>query len=224
MENSVKKECYNQIARVTKALSSPARLEIIDILSQGEKSVEVLAENTGLSIKNASAQLKELKAALLVISRKEGKFVYYRLSSAAVSHLWLDIRKFSATHFLEMQKFSEEVWSGTEELTLLDRKELLARARKGEVIVLDVRPQDEFKAGHIPYAVSIPIDDLQEQLQNLPKGKEIIAYCRGSYCVWARDAAHLLRKNGFQARHIRDGVQDWTASGLPIKPGKVIST
>jgi rhodanese-related sulfurtransferase len=217
MKNSIKKDIYEQIARVTKALSSPGRLEIIDILSQGEKSVEVLAEQTGLEVKNTSAQLKELKAALLVSSRKEGKFVFYRLTNDAVSGLWFDIRKFSEKHLLEIQKLSEEVLSGTQELTLLDRKELLTRARKGEAIILDVRPMDEFSSAHIPYAVSIPMNELKNQLKNLPKTKEIIAYCRGPYCVWAKEAAEILRSNGFKARHMRDGVSDWADAGLPLK-------
>jgi rhodanese-related sulfurtransferase len=221
MKNTIKKATYEQIARVTKALSSPGRLEIIDILSQGEKSVEVLSEQTGLGLKNTSAQLKELKAALLVSSRKEGKFVYYRLTHDVAS-LWVDIRKFSENHLLEMKKLSEEVFSETEELTLLDKKELLTLARKGEAIILDVRPEDEFSAAHIPYAVSIPIHELKKQLQKLPKSKQIIAYCRGPYCVWAKEAAEILRSNGFKARHIRDGVQDWAASGLPLKSGKVV--
>jgi rhodanese-related sulfurtransferase len=222
MKNSIKKKCYEQTARVTKALSSPSRLEIIDILSQGEKSVEVLAEQTGLGIKNASAQLKELKTALLVASRKEGKFVYYRLTNVAVASLWVDIRKFSERHLLEMQKLSDEVLNGSEELSLLDRKELLGLARKGEAIILDVRPEDEFNTAHIPYAQSIPINELKKQLQKLPKGKEIIAYCRGPYCVWAKEAADILRSHGFKARHIREGVQDWAASGLPLKSERAV--
>lgn len=220
MKNAIKKETYSQIARVTKALSSPGRLEIIDILSQGEKSVEVLSEQTGLGIKNTSAQLKELKAALLVSSRKVGKFVYYRLTNDAVAHLWVDIRKFSEKHLLEMQKLSDEVFQESKEMTLVDRKELLALARKGDAIILDVRPEDEYSSAHIPYAISIPINELKKQLQKLPKGKPIIAYCRGPYCVWAKEAADILRGHGFKARHIRDGVQDWAASGLPIKSGK----
>lgn len=222
MKKSIKKESYEQIARVTKALSSPARLEIIDILTQGEKSVEVLAEQTGLGIKNTSAQLKELKTSLLVTSRKEGKFVFYRLANDAVASLWVDIRRFSERHLLEMQKLSEEVLNGSKELSVLDKKELLALARKGDAIILDVRPEDEFNSAHIPYAVSIPITELKKQLQKLPKGKEIIAYCRGPYCVWAKEAADILRNQGFKARHIRDGVQDWAASGLPLKSGKAV--
>lgn len=219
---SIKKQSYEQITRVTKAFSSPARLEIIDILSQGEKSVEVLSEQTGLGITNTSAQLKELKAALIVSSRKEGKFVYYRLTNMAVASLWVDIRKFSERHLLEMQKLSEEVFNGSEELNLLDRKELLTLARKGDAILLDVRPEDEFNSAHIPHAVSIPIAELRKQLQKLPKGKEIVAYCRGPYCVWAKEAADILRSHGFKARHIRDGVQDWAASGLPLKSEKAV--
>lgn len=222
MIKSIKKESYEQMTRVTKALASPARLEIIDILSQGEKSVEVLAEQTSLGIKNTSAQLKELKAALLVTSRKEGKFVYYRLTNTAVAGLWVGIRKFSERHLLDMHKLSEEVLKGSGELSLIDRKELLALARKGEAIILDVRPEDEFNSAHIPHAVSIPISELRKQLQKLPKGKEIIAYCRGPYCVWAKEAADILRGQGYKARHIRDGVQDWAASGLPLKSEKAV--
>lgn len=224
MTNTIKKAAYEQIARVTKALSSPSRLEILDILSQGEKPVEVLADQTGLGMKNVSAQLKELKAALLVVSRKAGKFVYYRLADEAVAGLWINIRRFSEQHLLEIQKLAAESWEGTPELTLLDRKALLSQARQGEAILLDVRPQDEYAAAHIPFAVSMPLQDLKKQLEQLPRSKNIITYCRGPYCVWAKEAAEFLRSKGFNASHIRDGVQDWASAGLPLKSGKAIES
>jgi rhodanese-related sulfurtransferase len=121
---------------------------------------------------------------------------------------------------LEMQQLGAEVFPESKELTAVDRKELLALARKGDAILLDVRPEDEYSSAHIPFAISIPIHELRKQLQKLPKGKPIIAYCRGPYCVWAKEAAEFLRGHGFKARHIRDGVQDWAASGLPLKSGK----
>lgn len=218
----MKKDAYDQVSRVTKAMSSPNRLEIIDILSQGEKSVEAIAEHTGLSIKNTSAQLKELKAALLVASRKAGKFVYYSLANKAVAGLWLDIRKFSELHLLEIQQLAQEAFSDTTELTQLDRKTLLMKARQGEAILLDVRPSDEFQSAHIPFAISVPIETLEERLRSLPKNKEIVAYCRGPFCVWAKEAVEILQSHGYKARHIREGVQDWAAAGLPLKTLKAV--
>lgn len=220
MTNTIKKETYDLVSRITKAISSPNRLEIIDILSQGEKAVEAISEQTGLGVKNTSAQLKELKTALLVSSRKDGKFVYYRLADEAVSELWLSIRKFSEAHLLELQKIASELIHGSQDLTVLDRKELLSKAKHGKIVILDVRPGDEYEAAHLPYAVSIPMSDLKKHIQKLPKDREIVAYCRGPYCVWAKEAAELLRSEGFQASHLRDGVCEWSAVGLPVKTSR----
>lgn len=217
MKRQIKDALYEQFARTTKALSSPKRIEILDLLSQGEKTVEMLAEQANLGIKNASAQLKELKSALLVDARRDGKYVYYRISSQSVTSLLLGLRTFSENHFAEIQKIASETFSDVESMEPVNRKQLLAQAKKGDVILLDVRPSDEYEHSHLPYAVSVPISDLQKELKNLPKNKEIVAYCRGPYCFFAKEAVELLRKRGYKASRLKDSVDDWASHGFPIE-------
>jgi len=217
MKRDVKDTLYEQFSRTTKALSSPKRLDLLDLLSQGEKTVEALAEHANLGIKNASAQLKELKSALLVDSRRDGKYIYYRLARTAVADFLLSLRTFNESQFLEIQKIASESFGDKIELRATDRKQLLAKAKKGEIILLDVRPTDEFDHAHLPYAVSIPISELQKNLKKLPKGKEIVAYCRGPYCFFATEAVELLTKKGFKASRLKDSVHEWAYYGLPIE-------
>lgn len=222
MKRLVKDALYEQFARTTKALSSPKRIEILDLLSQGEKTVEMISEQASLGVKNASAQLKELKSALLVDARRDGKYVHYRLASNSVAELLLRLRTFSEGHFAEIQKIASEAFEDAVSMEPVNRKQLLAQAKKGDVILLDVRPSDEYTQLHLPYAISVPISDLQKELKNLPKNKEIVAYCRGPYCFFAKEAVELLTKKGFKASRLKDSVQEWASHGLPVETSKAV--
>ncbi|OYZ22297.1 MAG: ArsR family transcriptional regulator [Bdellovibrio sp. 28-41-41] len=217
MKRHVKDAIYEQFTRTTKVLSSPKRLEIMDLLSQSEKTVETLAEQANLGIKNASAQLKELKSAMLVDSRRDGKYVYYRISNDSVAKLLLGLRVFGESHFSEIQKIASETFEDAESMEPINRKKLLAQVKKGDVILLDVRPSDEYIQSHLPFAISVPISDLQKELKNLPKNKDIVAYCRGPYCFFAKEAVELLKKRGYRASRLKDSVQEWASYGLPVK-------
>ena len=217
MKRQIKDAIFGHLASVTKALASPKRLEIIELLSQGEKSVETIAEQAALGVKNASAQLKELKSAHLVESRRDGKYVFYRLADTEVAHFWSKLRSFSHDRIAEIQRITNEAMAVPEVLEEVSRKELLQRAKKGDVVLIDVRPEDEYQAGHLPFAISIPISELSKHLKTLPKKKEIVAYCRGPYCFFAKDAVETLLKSGFKARRLSDGVHDWSSRGLPVE-------
>lgn len=221
MKRQIKDSIYGHMGTVTKALGSPKRLEIIELLSQGEKSVETIADQAELGLKNASAQLKELKAARLVDSRRDGKYVYYRLSDPQVARFWIELRRFSENRITEIKQILSDVMGNDDLLERVDRKTLLSRAKNGEVIFLDVRPEDEFNEAHLPYARSVPIFELKERLKELPKSKTIVAYCRGPYCFYAKEAVELLRKQGFKADQLRDSVNDWRVEGLPVEAAKV---
>jgi rhodanese-related sulfurtransferase len=212
---AMRRAFLEQFARIGKAMASPSRLELLDLLSQSEKSVETLVEQSSLNLKNASAQLKILKDAGLVKARREGKYVFYSLSDETVGAFWSNLQEFSARRLAELQKLSTELMSDPD-LVGLSRKELLARAKRDEVLLLDVRPEDEFLAGHLPYAKSIPLAELKSRLSKLPKNKEIVAYCRGPHCLFAVEAVRLLKKSGHKAKRLDDGVQEWKAAGFPI--------
>jgi rhodanese-related sulfurtransferase len=216
----VKDLLYEQVARVTRALASPKRLEIVEVLCQGEKSVESLAQSTDLDIRLASAHLKQLKAARLVESRKEGRFVHYRLADDAVASLWVSLRSVAEGRLAELQNVIRDFVSEPHALAPLDRRALLARAREGEVTLIDVRPESEYAAEHLPYARSVPLDELKRRLAELPRETEIVAYCRGPFCLFANEAVAFLREQGFQARRIEDGVAEWRASGMPLEAGR----
>jgi rhodanese-related sulfurtransferase len=218
-KRGIKNALYEEFARIGKAVASPHRLEILDLLSQGEKSVEALAEDAALTFGNASAQLKVLREARLVESRRDGQRIYYRLAGTEVATFWLSLRDLAENRSAELRSLAEQFFSDPDGVAPVDRKSLLARARRGEVIVIDVRPADEFAAGHISGARSIPFNELKERLATLPKTKEIVAYCRGPYCVYAIDALTMLRKNGFRASRLEDSVHDWRNAGLPIDTG-----
>jgi rhodanese-related sulfurtransferase/predicted transcriptional regulator len=210
MSRKIKNELYDQFSRVTKALAHPKRLEIIDLLSQGEKTVEEIAEQAELGVKNASAQLKELKLAQLVETRKDGKYVFYSVADSEVVAFWENLRTFTEKKFAEIQKIAAEVFSGVDEIENVNRKTLLSRVKKGEVILLDVRPHDEYESAHLPLAISIPSTELNKRLKELPRDKEIVAYCRGPYCFMAKDAVEILRKKGFKAFRLKDSVHEWS--------------
>ncbi|MBI5330450.1 MAG: metalloregulator ArsR/SmtB family transcription factor [Betaproteobacteria bacterium] len=220
MEDSgrqVKDVLYAQVARIGKAVSSPKRLELIELLAQGEKPVERLATEAEISLKLASAHLKELRLAHLVETRKDGKNVFYRLSSEAVADFWVAIRSLAEDRLLGLRAALAKLQEHVHELTPVSRDDLLARAREGELMVLDVRPVQEFQAGHLPYARSLPLDELRQRLADLPRDKPVVAYCRGPFCLMAVEAVELLRKEGFQAIRLEDGVAEWRAHGLPVE-------
>jgi rhodanese-related sulfurtransferase len=210
MGTTAKKIIYEQVARMTKAFASPGRLELLDLIAQGEKTVEALSDATGLGIKNTSAQLKELRAARLVTSRKEGRNVFYRLEDQQVATLWIALRGLAESRFSEVQSLLETARSSASGLT---REELLKRVKRGKALLLDVRPREEFEAGHLPNAVSIPIEELKEKISTLPRDREIIAYCRGPLCVWAGRAVKILVKKGLNASKLPVGVSEWRAAG-----------
>jgi rhodanese-related sulfurtransferase len=216
----IKDLLYEQVARITRALASPKRLEIVEVLCQGEKTVESLAQNTDLDIKMASAHLKQLKAARLVESRKEGRYVHYRLADDMVAFLWVSFRSVAEGRLAELQNAIREFVSEPHALAPLDRRAMLAKARDGEVIVIDVRPESEYAAAHLPFARSVPLDELKHRLAELPRETEIVAYCRGPFCMFANEAVAFLRAQGYRARRIEDGVAEWRASGMPLEAGE----
>lgn len=207
---------YEQVARVGKALASPKRLEILEMLAQGEKAVETVAADAAIDIKLASAHLKALKEARLVQARREGRRMIYRLSGADVAQLGVALRRVAEEHLVELRLALQQMMAEPDRLAQLGRKELLAQARRGEVIVLDVRPPEEFDAAHLPFARSVPLPELAQRLAELPRDIEIVAYCRGPFCLMSDEAVKLLREHGYRARKTFDGVSEWQAAGLPL--------
>ena len=215
--SQIKDFLYEQVARIGKAVASPKRLQLIELLCQGEKTVEVLAAQAEISVKLASAHLKELRLARLVETRKVGKYVQYRLASTSVADLWVTLRGEAEERLVELQVALANIVEHREELKGFDRKALLKKAAAGEVLVLDVRPADEFATAHLPHARSLPVDELKRRLAELPKDTPVVAYCRGPFCLMAKDAVELLRRRGYRAFHLTDGVAEWRARGLPIE-------
>lgn len=208
---------FEQVARVGKALASPKRLELLDLLAQGEKPVETLASDSSIDVKLASAHLKVLKEARLVEARREGRFIYYRLSGSDVASLWLNLRSVAEKHLVELRVALELMSAAPERLTAESRGSLLEKARQGEVVVIDVRPKVEYRAGHLPAARSMPLAEIVRRLAELPTDREIVAYCRGPFCLMSDEAVRLLREKGFRASRISDGVAEWAAEGFPIE-------
>ncbi len=207
---------YEQFARIGKAISNPSRLELLDLLCQGPRTVERLAKEAGLGLANTSQHLKVLRAARLVEAEKEGLFVTYRLADRAVCEFFQTLRRLAESRLAEVGEIARSFLEGREGMEPVDRQALLARVRNGEVTVLDVRPVEEYRAGHIPGALSIPLRELERRLSELPPGREIVAYCRGPYCVLAVEAVELLRARGFEAVRMEDGIQDLRAQGFPV--------
>lgn len=215
--NATKSHLYQQVARIGKALASPKRLELIELLCQGEKTVEALGAQADISVKLASAHLKELRLARLVETRKDGKYVLYRLAGASVADLWVTLRSQAEERLVELQMALASLVEHRDDLEGLDRKAILKKAARGEVLVLDVRPSDEYAAAHLPHARSLPVNELKKRLAELPKDTPVVAYCRGPFCLMAREAVALLRRKGYSAFHLTDGVAEWRARGLPIE-------
>jgi rhodanese-related sulfurtransferase len=216
-KRKIKDLLYEQVSFVGKALSSPKRLELVEVLVQGEKTVDTLAREVDIDIKLASSHLKVLKEARLVTARREGKNTHYSLSGEDIALLWVCIYSVAAEHRLELQSVMAKIVASPERLTPETRQGLLDKVRSGDVLVLDVRPADEYESGHIPHARSIPVQELEHRLEELPKDKLIVAYCRGPFCLFSNEAVELLRKHGFQAQKISDGVAEWTAAGLLLE-------
>ena len=214
---SIKNHLYEQVARIGQALASPKRLELIELLCQGEKPVETLAAQADISIKLASAHLRELRLARLVDTRKDGKYVHYRLADHGVADLWVALRSQAEERLVELQVALANIVAHADDLQGVDRKAILKKAASGEVLVLDVRPAKEFQEAHLPHARSLPLDELKKRLAELPKDVPVVAYCRGPFCLRAKDAVELLRKKGYRAMHLTDGVAEWRALGLPIE-------
>ncbi len=218
--SSVKKDLFAQFARVGKALANPHRLELVELLAQGERSVEDLARLSGLSVANASQHLQRLRQAGLVRSRKSGPRVYYALSGADVIALLDALRAVAERHLAEVDRLVRTYLTVKDALEPVAREELLARARRGEVTVIDVRPAEEYAAGHLPGALHLPLDELERRLSELDPDQEIIAYCRGPHCVLAFDAVARLRARGLRARRLQDGYPEWALAGLPVERGE----
>lgn len=217
---SVKDGLYEQFARIGKAVAHPKRIELLDVLCQGERSVEVLADAAAMTVVNTSAHLRVLREARLVATRKEGTRVFYRLADDAVCGFFFSLRDLAGDRYAEVDRIVRDFFDARDELEPLDQDELLRRASKEDIIVLDVRPREEYEAGHIPGAVSVPLADLKGRMASLPSGVEIVAYCRGPYCVLAPQALELLRKGGFVARRLEDGFPEWRQAGLPVETGE----
>lgn len=214
--NSPKRELYAHLARIGTALSSATRLEFLELLAQGERSVEQLASLTGVTVANTSQHLQKLRQAGLVLGRKQGQYVFYRAAGDDVAQLLGTLGAVGEKHLAEVEQIVRLYYTSKDTFEAVTYEEVLERGRKGLVTVLDVRPPEEFEAGHVPGAVNIPIEELGRRLRELPKGKEVIAYCRGPFCLMSFEAVELLRKKGLKARRLQDGMPEWRLAGLPV--------
>ena len=212
----MKSALYEQLGRVAQALGSAGRLQILEYVAQGERSVDALAAMTGLSAANTSKHLQALRQAGLVTPRKEGLRVYYRLAGDDVIGLISALRRVAEHRVAEVERLVRLWLAHRDEMEPVPATELLERAKKGLVTVLDVRPAEEYRAGHIPGAINVPVDKLEGYLARLPKRKEVVAYCRGPYCLMSFDAVEKLRKRGWRARRLANGLPEWRAAGLPV--------
>lgn len=212
-----KNSIFDQLAQIGKSLSAGPRLELLDLLCQGPRTVEVLAGQAGQSVANTSHHLQVLRRARLVTARKEGVHVTYSLADEEVSTFYVALRRLAESRLFEIEQVMQEYLKGRGLMEAVDRDALVRRARKGEITVLDVRPSEEYEAGHIPGAISLPLTDLKRKLKELPRDREVVAYCRGPYCVLAVEAVELLRKHGFTANRLAEGMPDWKAEGLPVE-------
>ncbi len=214
---TMKRELYQSIAKVAQALASGNRLQLLEFMAQGERSVDALAAMTGMTVANASQHLQALRRAGVVAARKDGQRVYYRVAGDDVVRLYHGLRVVAESRLAEVRQLVNEFLGDRGALEPVLAEELLARAKKGLVTVLDVRPREEYEAGHLPGAVNIPIDRLESELARLPKKREVVAYCRGPYCLMSFEAVAALRKRGWKARRLEDGFPEWKAAGLPIE-------
>ena len=215
-DRSAKDALYEGFAEVAKALSSGRRAEIVDVLAQGERSVEEIAEEIGQTVANTSHHLRAMSRSGLLTTRRDGTRIYYALASDRVAELWAALRDVAVDHVAGIERLAGAYLGERDGIDLIDNEELAARLKRHEVLVLDVRPEAEFAAGHIAGARSVPIGELRKHLRALPKGGEVVAYCRGPFCVYADDAVRELNRKGFRARRLVDGYPEWKRAGLPV--------
>jgi rhodanese-related sulfurtransferase/predicted transcriptional regulator len=213
----LKDRLFEQFARIGKALASPKRLEIVDLLAQGERTVEEIARETAMSVASASQHLQALKGARMVEARREGLYMHYRLADEDVFRTSQAVRALAESRLSEVDVVVETYLKDREALEAVDATELMERLSNESVVVLDVRPEEEYRAGHIPGSLSVPVDTLEAVLQTLPRDREIVAYCRGPYCVFSDEAVALLRSRGYRASRLRQGLPDWRAAGMPVE-------
>lgn len=217
---SPKKQLFTHFAQIAKAMASPNRLELLEALAQGERSVEKLAQATGMPIANTSHHLQVLREGGLVRSRKEGVQVIYSLSDGEIPQMLGCLQRVGERHLAEVELIVREHFASDEGLRPVNHQELTALLKSGEALIIDVRPPGEYEAGHIPGAVNVPIEALPRRLSEFPRRKEVVAYCRGPYCMLAVEAVKRLRKRGYRARRLEDGFPEWKAEGRPVAVGK----
>jgi rhodanese-related sulfurtransferase/DNA-binding transcriptional ArsR family regulator len=213
---SPKRLLFRQFAAIAKAVAHEHRLELLEALAQGERSVETLANCAGVTVANASQHLQQMRRAGLIAARRDGKFVHYRLSDAAVLDLIAVLTGIGERHVAEVGKIVRDYFDNRDAMEPVSRTELMSRMNRSDVQILDVRPADEFAMGHVSGAINIPIDQLKKKLAVLDSRKEIVAYCRGAYCVLSFETVALLRQKGFKVRRLEDGMPEWKAAGLPV--------
>ncbi|HZT64201.1 MAG TPA: metalloregulator ArsR/SmtB family transcription factor [Acidimicrobiales bacterium] len=211
---------YEQFARAAKAVASPKRIELLEVLAQGEHTVEALAQYAAMGVTNTSAHLQVLRRARLVETRKEGTKVFYRLAGDEVATFLVALRDLARGRLAEVDRIVSDYFVARDSLEPVSRAELIERAGRGDVVILDVRPAEEFAAGHIPGALSVPLDRLDAALARLPRRAQIVAYCRGPYCVMAPQAVERLRARGYKARRLAEGMPEWRLAGLPVAVGE----
>lgn len=214
---------YQQFARIGHALASPRRIELLDLLAQGEKTVELLAEQAEMPVKSTSAHLRVLRQARLVETRRQGTFIYYRPAGDDVIDLLRSVQRVARNRLAEVEQVANLYLLRRDHLEPVTRKELRRLVREGAVTLLDARPRDEYEAGHIPGALSVPVDELKRRFTEIPTDREVIAYCRGPYCVYALETVEFLRRRGYRARRAEDGFPEWRSSGYPVAVGAEIS-
>jgi rhodanese-related sulfurtransferase len=219
-DRDVKDALYEGFAEVAKAMSSGRRAEIVDVLAQGERSVDDIAAEIGQSVANTSHHLRAMARAGLVTTRRNGTRIYYALASDRVGELWSALRDVAGEHVAGLDRLAAAYLGDRDGIDVVDRDELAKRLKRGEVVLLDVRPEAEYEAGHIAGARSVPITELRRHLRALPKGADVVAYCRGPYCVYADDAVRELNRKGFRARRLIDGFPEWKRAGLPVAVGE----
>ena len=210
----IKDTLYEQVGRITNALASPKRLELLELLTQAPQSVEALAAELGISVKLASAHLKALRSAQLVDTERQGKYIIYRMASAALPPLLMMLRTLAHDRLLELQQAVSQMAANTTEWQGESREALMRKASQGEVVVIDVRPAREFERQHLPHARSMPLSELRQRVAELPAGKPVVAYCRGPYCLMSADAVRILQAHGFEASQLREGINEWPALAL----------
>lgn len=215
----LKDPLYAQFARIGHAVASPVRIELLDLLSQGEKTVEALAKQAAATLKNTSAHLRILRQARLVDTRRDGTHIYYRLADTEVSRFVRDLQRLGHRRLAEVEQVARQYLDDRDDLEPLTLSELRTLVREGGVTIVDVRPRDEYQSGHIPGAISVPLGELKRRMRELPRRREIVAYCRGPYCVFALEAVTLLRDHGFKARRSEEGWPAWRDAGLPVAAG-----